>query len=98
MADKSEAQARKAAEERLADARANLEQAQQEASEANQGLVAMVTQDVPRVRVRVREGQSVSDVTDQTMKYEGDTLELDGPSAIALMQLGTVTIEGEVPE
>jgi hypothetical protein len=96
MSDKKEAQERKAAEERLAEAQEKLAAAQEEAAEANQGLVAMVTRDVPRVLVEVKEGHNVSDVTTQEMKYGGDTLELDGPTAIALMQAGQVIIKGEV--
>lgn len=96
MSDKTEAQERKAAEKRLAEAQAQLEQAQQEAAEANQGLVAMVTRDVPRVRVEVKEGCFVSDVDTQTLKGGGEELELDGPTAIALMQAGQVMIKGEV--
>lgn len=96
MSDKTEAQERKAAEKRLEEANANLEQAKQEAAEANQGLVAMVTQDVPRVLVEVKEGCFVSDVTTQELKGEGETLELDGPTAIHLMQAGQVMIKGEV--
>lgn len=96
MSDKTEAQERKAAEKRLEEANAKLEEAKQEAAEANQGLVAMVTRDVPRVRVEVKEGCVVSDVTTQELKAEGEELELDGPTAIALMQAGQVIIKGEV--
>lgn len=95
MSDKKEVQERKAAEARLAEAEAKLAEAQQEAAEANQGLVAMVTRDVPRVLVEVKEGCVVSDVTTQELKQGGETLELDGPTAIHLMQSGMVIIKGE---
>ena len=96
MSDKTEVQERKAAEKRMQEAQEKLEAAQQEAAEANQGLVAMVTRDVPRVRVEVKEGCVVSDVTTQKLVEGGGELELDGPTAIALMQAGQVQIKGEV--
>lgn len=96
MSDKKETQERKAAEEKLAEAEAKLAEAQQEAAEAQQGLVAMVTRDVPRVKVEVKEGCVVSDVTTQKLVEGGGELELDGPTAIALMQAGQVVIKGEV--
>ena len=67
-------------------------QAQQEAAEAGTGLAATVTRDVPRMRVRVLADQEVK--ADDTLYTEGDTLELDGPTAIALLQMGHVEVEG----
>lgn len=96
MSEKSEAQERKAAEKRVEETREALEKAQQEAAEANQGLVALVTRDVPRVLVEVKDGNTVSDVLSGELKQGGETLELDGPTAISLMQLGHVVIKGEV--
>lgn len=95
MSDSKQSQEEKAAAKRLAEAQEALTQAQEAAAEANQGLVAVKTRDVPRVTVKVREGHTVSDVTTGEAKSEGDTLEMDGPDAIALMQLGYVTIQGE---
>lgn len=95
MSDSKQSQEEKAAEKRLAEAQEALMEAQEAAAEANQGLVAVKTRDVPRVVVKVRENQTVSDVQSGTLKTEGETLEMEGPDAIALMQLGYVTIQGE---
>lgn len=93
--DKTQAQKEKEAERRLADAHAELVKAQEAAAEANEGLVAAKMSNVPRVKVKVLPGNVVSDTENGKLCEEGDELNLDGPDAIALMQLGHVVIQGE---
>jgi hypothetical protein len=63
----------------------SLDQAQEDGA----GLAATVTQGVPPIKVKVLPGQQVGH--DGVMYEEGGEVELDGPSAIALIQLGYVT-------
>lgn len=97
---------KEAAEARLADARERLEQAQLDAAEAGAGLAATVMQNIPEMDVEVLPGNSVSH-GDRVFYGEGyplapddhkgnDSLSLDGPTALALMQLGHVRIKGTV--
>lgn len=95
-----EAAARKRAEE----AQDALRAAQEEAAEASSGLAAAVTRDIPTMLVEVRPGNTISH-NNESYYGEGyplapdghkgsDTVELDGPTAIALLQAGYVTIRG----
>jgi len=95
MSDKTQKSQEKDAEQRLAAAQAELVKAQEAAAEANEGLVAAKMSNVPRVRVKVLENNHVSDTDSGELKGPGEELELDGPDAIALMQLGHVVIQGE---
>ena len=92
------------AEAELREAQGRLAQAQQEAAEAQQGLAATVTQNIPPITVVVNKGCVVGH-EDKSYYGEGyalapeghtgsDEVELSGPSAIALVQAGIVTIKG----
>lgn len=80
----------------IAAARAEAEAAA--AQGAEHGIVAAVTQAVPNIVCTVKPGNVVGhggvsygyDAHDGSMLPDGDTVELDGPSAIALIQLGHV--------
>lgn len=96
--------AEKEAAERLREATAVAAAANEAAAEAGQGLAAAKMTRVPEMTVEVLPGQHVShgDVSYYGEGYshapEGhtgnDTLTLDGPTAISLMQLGHVQIKG----
>lgn len=100
----AEDKAVKSAEERLAEARATLEQAQQDAAEAASGVMAAKMRAVPPITIEVMPGTAVGE--GGKMYYgEGyalapdghkgnDRLTLDGPTALALMQTGHVTFVG----
>lgn len=86
------------------DAQAELLAAQERAAEAGQGLAAARMQNVPEMEVEVVEGSLISH-NDKAYYGEGyplapddhkgnDTLKLDGPTALALMQSGHVRIKG----
>jgi hypothetical protein len=84
--------ARLEAEAKLEEARVALDVAAQAASDAQAGLVAVVSRDVPRVIVEVlannvmcHEGESYG---------EGDEFAIGGADAISLMQQGHVIIKG----
>jgi hypothetical protein len=96
---------REEAQRRFDEAQEALQQAQQEAAEAGQGLAATVTQNIPEMGVEVLPGNSVSHNNEvyygegyplAPEGHEGgDRLTLDGPTALALLQAGTVRITGE---
>lgn len=92
------------AEKRLAEARTRLEKAQADAAEAGSGLRAVTMQNIPEMEVEVVPGSMISH-NDKAYYGEGyalapeghegnDTLSLDGPTALALMQQGYVKIRG----
>lgn len=92
------------AAENLREAQAEATAAQERALQAGQGLVAAKMRRVPEMEVEVLPGEHISH-GDKSYYGEGathapeghtgnDTLKLDGPTAISLMQLGHVTIRG----
>lgn len=75
------------------DAEAAVAESLSAAADSGEGLAATVTQDVPSIRVKVKEGNVVGHEGKMYGDHpdaKGDTVELDGPSAIALIQLGHV--------
>lgn len=102
----SESKERQEAQRRAKEAQERLEKAREEAAEANSGLSAMVTKGVPMMRVVVNPGCHVSH-EDKPYYGEGypfapkghsggDEVDLDGPTALALMQQGQVSVKGAV--
>ena len=86
------------------EAQAALQEAADRAAEAGQGLAAARMRNVPDMRVRVLDGQTVSydgktyygkgySLAPEDLK-ENHTLTLPGPDALALTALGHVQIEG----
>lgn len=89
---------------RLEEAQGKLAEAAREAAEATSGLQAVTTRNIPEMEVEVLPGNTVSHNGESyygegyPLAPEGhkgnDTLSLDGPTAIALMQSGHVTVKG----
>lgn len=92
------------AEARVEAAQEALREAQQEAADASSGLQAAKTRNVPTMTVEVMPDSMISHNDkayygkDYPLAPEGhksnDTLDLDGPTALALLQTGHVTIKG----
>ena len=81
----------------IAEAEAIQAAAAQEAADNNQGMVASVTRDVPRVRVEVFPGNTCSVEVSPGVTQgftEGEEFEMDGPTAIAAMSAGHIVIKG----
>lgn len=92
MTNKNQASERQAAEKQAQEAQERLADAQQQAAEAQQGLQATVTQNLPPIKVRVLPGNGI---TEKGVGYsEGEVVELDGPTAIAMVQAGHAEIAG----
>lgn len=93
------------AQQRYDEAQEALQAAAQEAADAGQGLAAAVTQNIPEMEVEVMPNHSISH--NDTVYFGegyplapeghegGDTLTLEGPTALALLQAGAVRIKGE---
>lgn len=92
------------AEARVEAAQEALRDAQQEAAEASSGLQAATMRNVPTMTVEVMPGSMISHA-DKAYYGEGyplapeghegnDSLDLDGPTALALLQTGHVTVKG----
>lgn len=80
------------AEAKVREAQEALTQAQEEAAEAGAQLAAVVTRNVPDMNVEVLPGQEVKH--GDTLYTEGESLSLEGPTAVSLLQNGHVKITG----
>lgn len=60
---------------------------------ASEKIEASVTTAIPNIIVEVLDGESICGPDEQTYG-PGDTFEIEGPSAVALVQAGHVTIVG----
>lgn len=96
------------AEEAVRQAQADLQAAAEAAASAGATLVALKTRGVPRMEVEVLPGNAISHEGETyygegyTFAPEGhtgnDTLVVDGPTAIGLMQLGHVQVKARVED
>lgn len=91
MAKDSRAGERAKAQEKLEEAQKKLAVAQEEAAAAG-AVAAAVTRDIPEMVVEVLPGGEVKH--GDKLYTEGETLSLAGPTAVALLQGGYVSIKG----
>lgn len=92
MAKDTTAAEREKAQDKLAAAQENLAKAQEEAAEAGATLAAVVTREVPDMIVEVLPGNEVKH--GDKLYTEGQKVSLEGPTAVALLQMGHVMIRG----
>lgn len=92
------------AEKRNAEAQEALAKAQEAAAEAASGLAVTKTRNIPKMTVEVTPGNMIGHEGKfyygegyalAPDEHDGDTVVLDGPTAMNLMMLGMVRVKGE---